>query len=208
MRPAVVVALLLSFLAPIASADEQKIFMYVRDGSRDLDRMLVREVGVMRQMLEDAGYAVDIATPRDEVLASETLALTPTVKLAAVRIEDYAGLVLPCMAPAAGHAMPAGVDDLVTAALDRGLPMAASRGSVTSLAKAGALVDRTFAFAGPVSGAERPEFAGGTYIGTGVVRDGTISTAGICPLAAHTLGEPDGTEDLMREFIASLAEAG
>ena len=156
MRRLVIFSVLLAFLAPIAGADEQKIFMYVRDGSRDLDRMLVREVGVMRQMLEDAGYAVDIATPRDEVLATETLALTPTVKLTDVRIEEYAGLVLPCMAPASGHDMPARVDELVAEALELDLPMAASRGSVTSLAKAGALVDRQFAFAGPVSSVERP----------------------------------------------------
>ena len=208
MRPFVLLAVFLSFLAPIASADEQKIFMYVRDGSRDLDRMLIREVGVMRQMLEDAGYVVDIATPRDEVLSTDTLALTPTVQLDDVRIENYAGLVLPCMAPAAGHDMPERVDELVAAALEMDLPMAASRGSVTSLAKAGALIDRKFAFAGPVSSVERPEFAGGTYVGTGVVRDGTISTAGICPLASYSLGEPDGTEDLMQAFIASLAEAG
>ena len=117
MRRLVIFSVLLTFLAPIAGADEQKIFMYVRDGSRDLDRMLVREVGVMRQMLEDAGYAVDIATPRDEVLATETLALTPTVKLTDVRIEEYAGLVLPCMAPASGHDMPARVDELVAEAL-------------------------------------------------------------------------------------------
>ena len=208
MRRLVIFTVFLAFLAPIASADEQKIFMYVRDGSRDLDRMLVREVGVMRQMLEDAGYTVDIATPRDEVLSTDTLALTPTVKLADVQMDDYAGLVLPCMAPAAGHAMPERVDALVAEALDKGLPMAASRGSVTSLAKAGALVDREFAYAGPVSGVERSEFAGGTYVGTGVVRDGTISTAGICPLASYSLGEPDGTEDLMQAFIASLAEAG
>ncbi len=208
MRRFVIWSVFLSFLAPTAGADEEKIFMYVREGSRDLDRMLVREVGVMRQMLEDAGYAVDIATPRDEVLSTDTLALTPTIRLADVRIENYAGLVLPCMAPAAGHDMPERVDALVAEALEKGLPMAASRGSVTSLAKAGALVDKQFAYAGPVSSVERPEFAGGTYIGTGVVRDGAISTAGICPLAAHSLGEPDGTEDLMQAFIASLAEAG
>lgn len=54
--------------------------MYVRDGFMDLDRMLVRHFGVMRQMLEDVGYKVDIATPRDETLATDTFALTQMVR--------------------------------------------------------------------------------------------------------------------------------
>lgn len=43
--------------------------MYFRDDPWDLERMLVPRVGVMRQMLEDAGYKVDIATLRDETFA-------------------------------------------------------------------------------------------------------------------------------------------
>ena len=192
---------------PIAVADEAgKIFMFVRDGSRDLDRMLEQEVGVMRSMLEDAGYTVDIATAGDAPMASDAGTLEPTIELADVRIENYDGLVLPCMAPASGFPMPERVDELAAEAVERGLPIAASRGSVATLAKAGGIADRRYTFAGPVDTSERPEFAGGTYMGTGVMRDGKISTAGICPLAAHELGEPDGTPELMQKFITSLSE--
>lgn len=209
MIRATLAAFLLAVLAPIAvAAESDSVFIYVRDGSRDLDRMLVQEVGVMQRMLEDAGYRVDIATPGDEPLATETRSLSPTVKLAEVRVADYAGLVLPCMAPARGFEMPERVDELVAEAIEHGLPVAASRGSVESLASAGVLVGKDFAYAGPVSPDERPEFTGGNFVGTGVVRDGLISTAGICPLAARSTGEPDGTFELMNEFIASLNEAG
>ena len=66
---------------PPAAADDATVLMYVRDGSRDLDRMLVQEVGVMQRMLEDAGYKVALSTPGDEPLATDDRALAPTVKL-------------------------------------------------------------------------------------------------------------------------------
>ena len=75
-----------------------------------------------------------------------------------------------------------------------------------TLARAGGIEGRRYAFASAVDIGERPEFLGGKYEGIGVVRDGTISTAGICPLAARSLGEADGTHDLMINFIASLDE--
>ena len=192
--------------APVAQDDGNAVFMFVRDGSRDLELMLTDEVGVMTQMLERAGYRVDIATASGEPLAAETVTLEPTVRLAEVDVAAYAGVVLPCMAPARGFGVPDEVEALVARAVDLGLPIAASRGSVETLAKAGGIVDRRYAFASPVDVGERPEFLGGRYQGTGVVRDGNVSTAGICPLAARSLGEPDGTADLMRTFIASLDE--
>lgn len=190
-----------------ATADEaDKVFLFVRDGSRDLGLMLTQEVGVMRTMLEEAGYAVDIATSSGEPMVADGVTLTPNIELADVDASSYVGIVLPCMAPAQGHAMPAAVDAIVAQATALGLPMAASRGSVAALAQAGALRDHQYAYASAVDIKERPEFAGGEFMGIGVVRDRNISTAGICPLASRSLGEPDGTVDLMLSFIASLSE--
>ena len=190
-------------------ADEAgTVFMFVRDGSRDLDLMLTQEVGVMRQMLRDAGYDVDIATASGEPMVGDTFSLTPTVRLEDVDLSDYLGGVLPCMAPARGYGVPEDLEDLARQAVELDMPIAASRGSVETLAQAGALVDRKYAFASAVDVAERPEFAGGDFQGIGVVRDGNVSTAGICPLASRSLGEPDGTVDLMNNFIASLGERG
>ncbi|MDJ0917766.1 MAG: DJ-1/PfpI family protein [Woeseiaceae bacterium] len=211
MRTLIASLLLAAIALPagIAKADDKAaVFMFVRDGSRDLELMLSREVGVMRQMLEDAGYTVDIATASGEPMVAESVTLTPTVRLEDVEIAAYAGVVLPCMAPAPGMPVPADVDRIMVEAVTTGLPIAASRGSVATLAKAGGVADRQYAYASPVDVAKRPDFAGGDFQGTGVIRDGNISTAGICPLAARELGEPDGTVELMQQFIASLTERG
>jgi len=202
----IAVSALAAFPAMLYADDTAKVFMYVREGSRDLDLMLTQEVAVMRGMLEDAGYTVDIATPGDAPLASASTTLAPTVRLADVNVADYAGVILPCMAPPLDSPMPARVEEIAAEAVALGLPFAASRGSVATLAKAGGLQDRQFAYAADPAG--RPEFAGGTFLGVGVVRDGNISTAGICPLAARALDKADGTVELTELFILSLREAG
>ena len=110
MRRLVAIILLAAALLPLTTSvviaeESQKVFMFVREGSRDLNLMLKDEVNVMRQMLENAGYVVDIATPADEPMVAESVTLMPTVKLADVNVSDYAGVILPCMAPAAGVAL-------------------------------------------------------------------------------------------------------
>ena len=77
---------------------------------------------------------------------------------------------------------------------------------MAELAKAGVLAGKQYAYAAEVDLAERPEFKGGEYVGTGVVRDGKISTAGVCPLASRSLSLPDGTKDLTQSFINSLQD--
>jgi len=186
----------------------KNVFMYITEGSRDLELMLTQEVGVMRQLLEEAGYAVDIATAGNQVMTSESTTLAPTIGLGDIDIDDYSGVILPCMAPPLFEAqIPVEVAELLEAAVARNMPIAASRGSVVPLAQAGGLAGREYAFASPVDTSKHPEFAGGTYLGTGVVRDGNISTSAICPLAARALGEADKTAELTRSLIASLAES-
>jgi len=202
-----VVASSLSFTVVLAE-ESPRVFMFVRDGSRDLDLMLEKEVGVMRQMLEEAGYAVDIATASGEAFVSDSMTLEPTVKLGDVDIADYAGVALPCMAPAAGYPVPAEVDAIVEQAVELGMPVAAARGSVVTLAKAGGLVGLEYSFAREPDIEKRPEFAGASYVDAGVTRSGVMATSKICPLAALESGQQDGTEELTRLFIESLPEAG
>lgn len=202
-------SILLPGLASADTANEKKVLMYVAEGSRDPELMLGNEVGVMQTMLEDAGYTVDFATASGQPMAAATVTLEPTVMLGDVDIASYAGVILPCMAPGPDAPnTPAIVEALLEEAIALGKPVAASRGSVVTLARAGGVSGRDYAFAGKVDTAKRPEFAKGTFLGTGVVRDGRISTAGICPLAAKELGEPDGTAELTQNFIDSLAEVG
>ena len=201
---AIILSLAALFSTSVAMADSAgTVFMFVRDGSRDLDLMLREEVGVMTRMLEEAGYRVDIATASGEAMVAGSTTLTPTVTLDKVDLSSYAGVVLPCMAPARGFEVPDEVTALTRQAVELGLPIAASRGSVETLAQAaGGLVDRRYAFASAVDVSERPAFAGGDFPGhRRRSATATSRTAGICPLAARSLGEADGTVDLMtREF--------
>jgi len=198
----------LRFLVAMHQKQVPIIFMFVRDGSRDLDLMLTREVGVMKNLLESAGYSVDIATASGEPMVGETTTLTPTVNLGEVDMADYAGIALPCMGPAAGYPMPEKVDALVAQAVSSGLPVAASRGSISTLAKAGGINNRQYSSPTKVDTDKHPEFAGGTFMGTGVVRDANIITSAICPMAARDLDMTDGTEGLTQAFIEALADTG
>lgn len=193
-----------------ASADAQSagtVLMFVQEGSRDLELMLTKEVGVMKAMIERAGYHVEIATATDAPMQAGAARIQPDLKLRDVDASRYAGFILPCMAPASGTPVPPEVIALIEQAVASGKPIAASRGSVEIVAEAGGLVGKQYTYASAVDVNARPAFKGGAYQGTGVIRDGNLSTAGICPLASRSLGEPDGTEDLTRAFIASLQAA-
>lgn len=198
---------LLSIVAmamPVKAADSGKVLMFVRDGARDLELMLEKETGVMKKMLEDAGFVVVVATTSGQPMNSGDFVLESDLKIADAKASDYDGFILPCMAPAPGSPVPDEVITLLEEAYKSGKPIAASRGSVAILGKAGALKGKKYSYAQEVDVSQHPEFEGGTYEGTGYSQDGNITTVGICPLASRSLNLPDGTEDLTKGFIASL----
>lgn len=197
-------AVVLLVPTPVNGQGSGKVLIVVQDGSRDLELMLTKEVGIMKAMIEQAGYDVDIATATGTTMKAGDTLLEPDLKLSDVDASSYAGFILPCMAPVPGTPVPPEAIAIVERAVASGKPIAASRLSVRLVASAGGLVGKDYAFALEVDVNEQPEFKGGTYRGTGVIRDGKVSTAGICPLAARSLSQPDGTEDLTRAFIESL----
>ena len=186
------------------AADSGKVLMFVRDGARDLELMLDKETGVMKRMIEDAGFEVVVATASGEPMKAGDFVLDADLRIADAKAADYDGFILPCMAPAPGSSLPDEIVTLIKEAYKSGKPIAASRGSVAILGKAGALKGKKYSYAQDVDVNERPEFKGGTYEGTGYSQDGNITTVGICPLASRSLKLPDGTEDLTKGFIKSL----
>jgi putative intracellular protease/amidase len=86
---------------------------------------------------------------------------------------------------------------MVKEAAAQGKPVAAQYGSIFTLARAGLLAGRGYAY-------ERASFPEGTYGGTGVVRDGLVITSGTCPYKARETGRPDGTPELTRLFIEAV----
>lgn len=94
--------LIAAMAAPIMAADSPKVLMFVRDGARDLELMLDEETGVMKEMLENAGIEVVVATTSGEPMKAGSLVLEADLKIVDAKASDYDGFILPCMAPAPG----------------------------------------------------------------------------------------------------------
>ena len=187
---------------PSLLAQERKVLLVTKDEeSADLDLMLTEEVGVMQAMLQEAGFTVVVASPSGEPIAGEKTSLTPDMKIEDVEIEDYAGVIMPCLATA-WEPSPV-TQELVIAAVAAGKPVAAQLGSVVTLARAGVLEGKKYAFAEGM-GDNVPEFESLERAGHGVVEDGNIITSGVCPYIAPSRGLEDGTPALTRALIAKM----
>jgi putative intracellular protease/amidase len=188
-----------------AQASKQKVLLYIRKGtSGDKELMLTQEVGVMTSMLEEAGFEVIVATVSGEPIEAKTTELIPDLKLADVKVSDYVGIIVPCMAKGPApywHAAPEEIM-LVKEAAAQGKPMAAQHGGIIILAEAGILVGKKYAY--------RPDpslykgFASAIYCGKGVVQDGNIITSSTCPGLTKSYGHKDGTSELTELFIKAI----
>ena len=183
-----------------SSNARDRVLIYVRNDSRFQDLMLEQEVFVMRDTLAASGYEVDILTQNDEPLTGD-VSLTPNKRFADVVMADYAGLALPCMAPAPTTPPPDAMVSLAKQAKSLDLPVAAMRGSVWALAQAGLLAGRRYAYAADM---DLPEFAGATFAGTDVTIDDPVVTAGICPTVVLKRGGTDQTAELTDAFLGLL----
>jgi putative intracellular protease/amidase len=196
-------AILFSFSLAQPLGAQDKVLMVVKDApSLDLELMLTQEVTVMKKMLEASGFNVVVASPSGGTLTAGGISLTPDLRLADVRMDDYSGIILPCMATEDEPSVPE-TEALVREAVVAGKPVAAQTGSVVTLARAGILMGRKFAYADAFV-ADVPEFQGLTHAGQGIVQDGVIITSGVCPYAARELGLTDGTPALTGALIAQL----
>lgn len=174
-----------------------KVLLLLREGSNDVDYMLGNEVGVMVSMLEAAGFNVVSASASGRPIDQGASRIEPDLKLAEVKVNDYAGVLLPSMAVGLVVPIPPKLIKIVRKASAANLPLAAQHGAVVVLQRAGLLKKKKYAF-------ERHVFAEGKYAGTGVVRDGNLITSGTCPFLARETGRPDGTTALTRLFIEAM----
>jgi putative intracellular protease/amidase len=168
--------------------------------------MLKMEVGVMRDTLEKSGYKVVIATLDGASISAGSTTVRANIKLAEANVADYAGFILPCLAVPSYPAPPEVSREaiaLVKGALSAGKPVAAQTGSLWTLAAAGALKGKKYAYA---FAEKSPLFEGATFAGTGVVTDGLVLTSGICPYMALKDKANDGTEPLTVALVAAMKE--
>lgn len=181
-----------------------QVLLIARETSQDMELMLNKEVGAMICMLEKTGLNVKVASESGKPIAGGATTLTPDLKLAEVRVEDYVGVIVPCMAAgleASSVRLPVGAVEIVKKAATQGKPVAAQQSGVEILGKAGVLDGKQFASDSDFHGS----FPRGIYKGTGVVQDGKITTSGTCPYIARNSGAPDSTTELIEKFIASVA---
>lgn len=204
-----IIGLAFSSNSELYSQDSNKVLLFIRDGSIDLEFMLKQEAGVMKDVLEKAGFEVAIATVSGEAIEVGSTRLIPDLKLSEVRVNDYVGFILPCMATSDTI----GTSDMqvvamVKKAVKEGKPVAAQLGSVLILAKAGVLMDRKYAFAESenFNATMQPLLidSGGTFNGTGIIQDGNIITSGICPYWARMNELQDGTQELSETLVKAI----
>lgn len=195
--------LILSGILMAFDMNAQKVLLYIEDGSSNLQYMLVHEAGMMKSILENSGFKVDVATIDGSVLKTDSTTLTPDMKLSDVKISDYVGFIMPCMATE-DTVITQTETDFVKTALKENKPIAAQLGAIMILAKAGVLEGKRFAIAKEMK--DSPAFANAYYSGEGIVRDGNIVTSGICPNLARVTNQKDGTEVLTKTLVAMIKE--
>ena len=183
---------------PTGVIGDKKVLIFVRDGSKYPEYMLTQEVGVMLSMLEEAGILAVVATQNADSYAGYEPALKSDILLQDINVSDYDGFLLPCMAAGSPGPIQDDAIVMVTEAAAQNKPIAAQFGSVPTLAEAGLLDGKHYAY-------RRDAFPEGIYEGTGVMQDGIIITSGTCPQAARYYDRPDGTPELTQLLIDAIA---
>jgi putative intracellular protease/amidase len=191
-----------SFAPPAHCQDASKVLLFIRGGSADWAFMLNQEVGVMWRGLEEAGIEVDVATVSGDTISVGSITVVPDLRLRDVSIADYDGFILPCMA--AGNYVVPGAVEMVREAAAAGKLVAAQYNSIGTLAEAGLLKGKRYAYRAEVDAGRYPVMEGAIYDGAGVVRDGNIITSGICPFMARRNGVPEQTEELTQALVDAI----
>ncbi|MFX0198909.1 MAG: DJ-1/PfpI family protein [Candidatus Hodarchaeota archaeon] len=199
--------IILSICFVLFSQERPKVLLIVREGSSvDKELMLTQEVGVMLTILSEAGFQVVVGTESGSPLTSETVNLKPDLTLDEVNIDEYEGVIMPCMGISFRDPAPPKSIELVKQAVANGLPIAAQVSSLSILAEAKILLGKKFASPYDFAAQGDTRYDGAQYIGRGVVQDGNIITSGTCPFMAKTRGLPDGTPELTKLLIQLISK--
>jgi putative intracellular protease/amidase len=201
----ILLLMMIIIILPSFKIANPKVLMYIQDNSMDLGFMLTNEVMKMKDILEQSGFDVDVATISGETIKTGSMIVIPDVKLSKVNINKYSGFIMPCMAVNDSIVTPE-EKSFVKKIVTEGKPVAAQTGAVLILAKAGVLNGKKYAFREiDTSDPDRPgEFKTGIYNGVGVVQDGNIITSGTCPMMAKQTGKPDGTAEMTSRLIQAI----
>ena len=209
----IILAVALSFSSQAFGQSGSKILLIPREGySSNLDLMIKSELGVMIQLLKDAGITFDIATDSGQPILGCNGKIEKVMRLSEINLKDYSGILMACMGVGAfpGPPVSASTMSLAKEALAQNKPVAAGGNASIILASAGLLKGKKYSFAAdPLTSNNRwkrtdKRFVGAIYSGSGVVQDGLIITSGICPNLAKAMEKPDGTTELTMKFISMI----
>ena len=196
----VIVLIMLAGCTP-AKTKSNKVLLVLSETSQDMDYMLENEIGVDVDMLKKAGSEPVLASRTGVALGTSQI-ITPDLKLADVKVEDYVGVMFPCMATA--WIYPYYPEPLRVAQQAAALkkPIAAQVHGIFTLIEAGVMDGKKYTLIEELKDTVYAPTS--IYMGEGIVQDGNIITSGICPFMARETGKPDGTKELAQKFIDYL----
>jgi putative intracellular protease/amidase len=184
----VFVAILATLFVPFAVYADSRapVLLIAREKSEDMEFWLTKEVAPMIKLLNDAGYEVVVADQSGKSIVAGNAKLVVHLKLAEVRAEEYAGIVVPCIGAGtmAGNSPELGVV-LLREADAAGKPIAAQH-AIEMLSPAGLYTKRNVA--------NKP----------GVVLDRNLITSYNCPYNSNSNGKPVDTSELIARFVEAL----
>jgi len=212
---AVVLVLVVSFSTVASGQTSSKVLLIPREGySMDPDLMIKMELGVMRLLLKNAKLDVDVATATGNPIIGPTEKFTDIKQLRTIKLDEYAGVIIACMAVGGAIQPPPGTSPEVLAIVKKavadGKPVATNGNASNVLAEAGVLKGRKYSYVrDPLIATDAipftlPVFKDAVYSGSGLVQDGLIITSGICPTIEKTSGVENGTVKLTKAFIAAV----
>lgn len=181
------------------SQDADKVLIFIKEGSSQLEYMLANEVAKMNDMLERSGFEVTTATVSGKDLITGSVSLTPDLRLKHVNVDDYDGFIIPCMVV---DTVTQETVHFVKSIAKKDKPIAAQVASVYLLAEAGLLNGRKYALYSDQG--DKNAFYGSVYGGNGVVQDGKVVTSGGCPWMEHRNRGKDRTAELTQSFMDVL----
>jgi hypothetical protein len=171
--------------APPTPSPSPKVLIVIRNyASLDMPFMTDNELGVMLDMLEDAGFQVRIASLTYDPYESETRTITPDLVVGSVDAADFDAVVLPCLAAGSRPASQE-IAELVTQFHEQEKVVAAQYGARATL------------YALDIIGKDQ-------LISKEVLQIDRVITSGCCPYMARSSGCDDGTRILIEKVITTL----
>jgi len=173
---------------PISIPEGTNVLIVIRNyHSEDMQLVTDNELGVMIDMLDEAGLNYLITSLTFEPYESETRTVTPDFLVDSVDVAGFDAVILPCLAA--------------------GDSLASNPKEIVDLVKEFEKQEKVIA---AVHGARWPLFAEkiitNEQFGRDVIQKGRIITSGCCPHGVSYFKCEDGTKPLIEKVIATLNE--